>query len=318
MDKKLGVYLFAFLVVAVLVANIGNVTAELCIDEYTGEDDSSMCSGEYDACISGVCVNQLEVVAGNPSSASSGDFPTTLKNLLVNVFWGGNEKGDLSDKDMNALGVLTRWLMLFLVILLIYSGMSMAKFPDNSGLRFIIALIVGFLAVVMINNSEFITLLQSYKALGITVSILLPMMALSFITYTVAISLNSFGILLQRLAWLIYSIFLFLKVGGMLIFRIGVDFKTGWANSEWFNSTIMFLFGVDANTLRSSVLQMNGAILVILLIVAIATFMWFVLMNENTVRWIARATQVADLDRYRDRSERSSEKVKVDSDQTKK
>lgn len=255
-------------------------------------------------------------------SASAAEFKDTkVGKLLLNVFWAESDGGDLTSDDMNTLGVITRWMMLLLVILLIYSGMSVAKFPQNSGLRFLLSLIIGFLAVVMINNSEFITLLQSYKALGLTISILLPMIALAFITYSVSISMNSFGILLQRLAWLIYSIFLFIKIGGMLLLKMWssyVIFPSVDNVPTWMYRVVPFIFGKEYGDMGDIVSSMDTIVMVMLLVVTVAVFMWFVIMNEKTVRWIANATQVSDLDRYKDKVERSSGKVNVDAEATKK
>lgn len=237
--------------------------------------------------------------------SAESDLPQTASEWW-NIFKdpAGNDSG---------VALISKVLMLVLVIILIYSSMSLAKFPQNSGLRFLISLIVGILAIILINNSEIMAIMQSYKALGVSISLFVPLIVLCFITYAVAVSLSTFGILLQRVAWLIYGVFLLFKVGGLLIFRY---FEVYVQNSEFVRDMANFLFGT--NDITSVARGMDTTILMVMVMVAVVVMIWFVIFNESTVKWIQRVLAVADLDRYRDNANRSSEKQKVDAEQTKK
>lgn len=312
MNKSLGVSLVLLFLVLFSVGFGMAVDGEaLCVI-----DDECGATG---FCINGFCYDG----SGSSSSAvvPSGDLFGSIADMSIpdrisNAF--GFFNGEETGQNRSAVLFVAKWLMLFMVVLLIYSGMSMAKFPQNSGLRFTLSLVIGFLAIVFINNSEIFGIMQSYQAMGISVSLLIPMMALTFVTYTVAISLNSFGILLQRVAWFIYSAFLFFKMGGLLLFKFSNSFNgTGFSiSSPWIQETSQFLFGQNATEMLKVANSINGIMLLLLVAISIVVFWWFVIMNESTVRWIAHSVQVSDLDRFKDNMKRAAESDKAKAEVT--
>ena len=84
---------------------------------------------------------------------------------FINVF----EEGEGTGVD----GATIKWLVLMLVIILIYSALGYADFPENGALRFGLAIVVGLLATILITTDELVTTLKSYTALGLTLTLFL-------------------------------------------------------------------------------------------------------------------------------------------------
>jgi hypothetical protein len=216
----------------------------------------------------------------------------------------------------DTIAYVAKWLILFLVVLLIYSGMEMADFPPgkkNNALRFIIATIMGLLITVMITQQELLTMMQSYKAAGIAISILIPMIALGFVTFAVAISLNGFGIVLQRIAWGIFSVFLFIRTALAVFVKLRIESES----LSWITGLRDFVLKHVTQETKDALQGLDGSITLILLVVSILVFWFMVIKNDQIISWIAGSKRTADLERYADTQERASAKNKMDAEQTK-
>src|SRR3989344_7002120 len=184
--------------------------------------------------ISGVfAVENAPVDCSQPSRGISGELFDSSANAngLINFIakklciW---ESGNLSGFE----GTTIKYFFLLLVILLIYSSLSYVNFPDtfsssggSSFVRFLISFIVGIIATFAITSSELLTILQSYTALGITLTLFFPIMILMFFSLVTAKKASPIGIFGQKILWLIYSVYLFIK--SALLFYVNWSISKG-------------------------------------------------------------------------------------------
>jgi hypothetical protein len=227
--------------------------------------------------------------------------------------------GIWEDGRIDPGSTVLKWLALFLVTILIYSSLSYGEFPEHTGLRWLISIIVGFLATMLITTPEMVAAMQSYKALGITFIIFLPILILTFFTFVVATKVNPLGIVVQRIAWVIYSVYLFLQTGLLLIIKWAYDtpstaIKLG--KGETWDNIFSFLYG---HSYADRFIDSGGAdttITIILFVVSIAVFIIFVVYNRAMTAWLAKEKREADINKYKDTSERSKKSREVDADLT--
>lgn len=144
---------------------------------------------------------------------------------VANIGFGGLFKFDFKEKrdlwlkggknltqgELDNVGNILKYLLLFMIIILIYAAMTSARFPKNWVLRAVFSFIVGVLATFMITTKELIALMNSYTALGLALGTFIPILVLVMITIFVASSFNPVGIFASRLLWAAYSLFLFFK-----------------------------------------------------------------------------------------------------------
>ena len=174
------------------------------------------------------------------------------------------------------------------VIILVFSALNSADFPESDIVKVLLSFVVGFLGTVLISNNEVISILQSYSALGVTLTLFFPILILGFFSVVVASKANPIGIYLQRIMWLIYSIYLFIRSGFLLLARVVSD-KTGDGYESARNVIAFFI--EDA-----SKIQTDNTILTILLLVSVAVFIFFVIMNKHFIKWLAEEkTEAASL-----------------------
>ncbi|MBR9706203.1 hypothetical protein GOV14_04155, partial [Candidatus Pacearchaeota archaeon] len=232
---------------------------------------------------------------------------------IIGVLLSNNYEGY---EDVSVIAEFSKVLFLFLIILLIYSGLSYVKFPESGAVRWLLAFIVGILATILITTEELIAALQSYKAMGIVLTLFFPMLVLMFFTFVVSSRINAFGIVMQRIMWIIYSVFLFLKAGSMLLIKIGLTaggYKTVAESGKWIEHSWFTIKGTNNPTfLRKAVEFFMGdleaaiasaadaTILVILVVVSIAVYYFFVVRNEGLTAWLAEAKRKADLEAFKD------------------
>ena len=208
--------------------------------------------------------------------------------------------------DQGAAGIYAKWLFLFLIILLVYSSLTMVNFPEQAMIRFVVAAIVGILSTILISQSEIISILTSYTALGITLAIFFPVLILTFFTFAVAKAASPFGILIQKVMWIIYSVYLFLKVGALLFIRSA--YATGYTKfGDWTENTLTVLLGNQTTRATLAVAEKGDNLtLIVLLVVAVAVFVIFVTSNKPLLLWMEREAREADILRDVDTVKRSS------------
>jgi len=174
--------------------------------------------------------------SGGTSNANQKEPSSTIVNSkipfpgIAGTGWGNwiNEKVELwlhadlttqTAEQRGALGDTLKFMLLGLVILLVYSALTFAQFPENGVYRLSTAITIGFLSTFLVTTQELLTMLSSYTALGVTLGVFLPIMILGFFTMMVANSSHPMGIFVQKIAWVIYSGYLFIKTFGLLWLR---------------------------------------------------------------------------------------------------
>lgn len=240
--------------------------------------------------------------ADSSSSTGAGELFGESKSWGITAWF--KEKWDLWLKggDLTATGNLLKYLALGLVILLIYSALSFVKFPQNSDgesmtfVQIIISVIVGFMVTFFITNQELFTIMQSYKAAGIALTVFFPIMILAFFTLVVASKASPMGIFLQKVIWIIYSVWLFIRTAALAIATQYVKVVDVGGNKtvELLNNadklpTFLQPFFPSTKTELAQMLSQNDAtMVVVLLIVSIAVFFIMVVSNKPVIAWLAK------------------------------
>jgi len=187
--------------------------------------------------------------------------------------------------EIGVIGQTAKWLILVLLIMLIYSALQYIDFPENQFAQFILATIVGFLATVLISTQEVIAILISYTALGIALITFLPIMILGFFSIVMATKGSPMGIYLQKILWLAYSLYLFIKAGALFLVQSFARYTDPENLEAYYQSSSVQLFlGDSARELSTN---SDPIILFMLIFVAILTFVIAVWRNDFIVDWLA-------------------------------
>jgi len=314
--KIISLFLLSLIVIGFIAVDVGVVSAAYSIAEFGGGayliNDGETVRFYADASEAQAEANRLNAQASPGATPASTSNSGKEENL---VFEKANElvaripllgilvaKGDISDKS--ASGEFIKLFFMLLVIILIYSSLTSVKFPEEAPLRWLLAGITGFLATILISGDEIIAILESYKALGIAMTLFFPLMILAFFTFVVATKVSVFGILIQRILWMIYSIYLFFRAAGLLLISLlGEKILSGGGFIE---TTVTFLFGKGVTTDASPV------ILVLMIIVSIAVFWIFVYKNKGLTEWLVKERREAEGIKYRDTSETAKQTLETD------
>ncbi|MBS3081750.1 hypothetical protein J4416_02305 [Candidatus Pacearchaeota archaeon] len=160
---------------------------------------------------------------GGGSSAQSGVFEP-VKDLFTN--W---EKGNL---DVN----IAKYLFWLIVTLFVYSVVGFIPVLNDKlhgSVKFILALIVGFLSTAYITPSDVYTTLAGYSALGFVLSALLPLIVLLFFSIEISKGDGVGGLMISKFMWFALIIFWVWKlVDGMFGFTTGgtrvINLTQGW------------------------------------------------------------------------------------------
>ncbi|MCF7800328.1 hypothetical protein K9M16_05005 [Candidatus Babeliales bacterium] len=222
-----------------------------------------------------------------------------INNIPVIGDWA---KGNLNDGTVNLL-------VLLLLVVLIYSIFGYVNFPENSGIQFLIAIILGFLSTYALSAAEVSTFLLSYSALSTAIILFFPILIIGFFSYVAVMKDNFFAVFSQKILWLIYSLYLLLSSGLTLLLKNAsiLGLETG----KWGGFFAFFDFNIKTAGNYSS------TILVIQFIVAIAVFWIFVLRNKTILNWIAGEKKDWDLSKMQERLERAGALEKARADATK-
>lgn len=134
------------------------------------------------------------IVTGNVAENIFGNF--------INRMFGG--EGSTTDE------MVSKYLLLFMLVILIYSILSTAEWPDRDALRWLLAIPISFLAIAYITPAELLGLMSLYSATGLALSAVLPFMVMLFFNTQLLASkkINVGKILLQWFMWGVFSLFL--------------------------------------------------------------------------------------------------------------
>ncbi|PIN93252.1 hypothetical protein COU54_03780 [Candidatus Pacearchaeota archaeon CG10_big_fil_rev_8_21_14_0_10_31_24] len=321
MKKSVFRLLSLFLVLALFVSSLSFVVADLVSrgdGTFLDTVDGSIVDGYGNVIPSTTSPTSVPGTGGGSSPpktiAQDGLFSSLMNSDFFSFF--------KDPKDSNVTGEYLKLLVLLLIILIIYSGLSYANFPESGIVRFLFAIIIGFLATIMITTQELVAALQSYTALGIALTLFFPILALAFVTFVVASKVDPLGLVVQRIAWVLYSVYLFIQTASLLIVKWYISTSAGIAgtstsaalkNSVFGTNIFKFLFGNDFET--NAAASGDNLVLIMLLVTSIIVFWVFVYKNAATTKWLIDAKRDADLQAYKTKVEKAGGKVDVDAAQ---
>lgn len=175
-----------------------------------------------------------------------------FSNILGGVNLGGAT--DLfSNQTLN-----TQILLFLLVTLIIYSIADSIPFLESKGwIAFGVSLIIGALATLFLKSQEINTILLSYGALGIGLTIVVPFIAAAVVSKKVY---EKGHVIASRLVWLAVALAYIVKIGNAEVSEIG---KTGqlfsWiflggaiAMALWEQRVYIFLFKQQVKNARAT------------------------------------------------------------------
>lgn len=205
-------------------------------------------------------------------------------------------------EDLGGLTEMIKWFVLILVVLLIYSALTMGEFPENPLVRAIIAGVTGILSTFFITSQELITTMQAYTALGVALTVFFPIMILGFFTITIIKKGKPTGIFLQQILWIIYSVYLFIKTGSLLLLKNAS--ATELASGE----VKMWFLKISASpAVQASVKAQSGTMLMVLLITSVAVFAIMVIGNKTVRKWVGQQQREAESEAFASKLARSKE-----------
>lgn len=177
------------------------------------------------------------------------------------------------EKGQGVSVVLIKYLFLVMIIMLVFAAFSYVGFPENAAARMILTVIFSILATILIDPNELVSIVRSYTAAGIALSLIIPIIALGFITFAVAVKVSAIGIVMQRILWAFYSVYLFVSAGGAWLIT-----KTQTSdNFKWVATIFEFLGGSSA---AGGAFGDSTIILLIEFVASILIFYFLVLNNE--------------------------------------
>jgi len=318
-DKK-GMVVKGFFVVMILgllVMSLGVVVA-------TPEEDLAIAQNAFDyGAIDQAGLDEAEAEynrlvgdgSGEPkvsygATGGSGDVGGWFKEKYDLWLTGVNWSAANTEEQVDSVGQIIKWFILILIVLLIYSGLSAADFPDNQPIiRFILAVATGFLGTFLITTRELLTALQSYTAMGIALTVFFPIFILGFFSVVVIKRAKPFGIFLQTVLWIIYSVYLFIRTG------IYLWLKNAAANGSLTVGEPYSILGfvnieIDVGVMNA-INAYSGSMLMILFITSIAVFIIMVIGNRYVRKRIDEGLRDAEVDAYASTLKRDKEATKL-------
>ncbi len=302
--KKSGVLITVFVLASFLLSLVAVAAQQYFTDG--GKEFYKDASGKvFEVQADGT---EVPVVAGSSAAATSsgtGNFWQERYDLWLHGY---------SSTNFNLAGETLKWLVLLLIIALVYSALAQAQFPDNMIARLVVALVIGILATFLLTSEDLLTAMQSYSALGMTLLLFFPFLILGFFTIVTASAANPFGIFIQKILWVIYSIYLILN---SLIILVLMNTKTG-GNAFWsfFKDYLVtpLLGGQASPALNQAVANANGVALVVMIIAAIVALT--ITRGDNfLIAWLASQKAEADILKEKMKVKRSSGYDKIRSDE---
>ncbi len=311
--RQRGLIRFNFLLIALLLVSLFAIT-QVSADQHEGtgndvplgSDDSFP---DDSSAGTGTSVTRIDT-SSRGGTGAGGDFKLSIKDVDCDkpfdslsffpkryCLWKEGVKALEDPTKVVVIGETLKWFVLILVLLLSYSGFTYARFPDSFIVRGLLSLVIGILATFLITTQELITTLLSYTALGITFSIMLPLLALGFVTFMIGSNLGPMGMYLQKIGWLIYSLYLFFKTVTLYILMNstmdpvkGLQLP-GWADNvvgDFFVGPVVSSGAFLPSSLETLKASNDGVMLSVLFVTSIAVFVIMVLGKKYVDAWIAK------------------------------
>jgi hypothetical protein len=245
-------------------------------------------------------------VSAQPSESLCDNIDNQWLKEKCGLWVSGVDLSTAAPKDISSVGETIKWFALIMIVLLVYSALSYASFPDSAWVRIAIAVPVGFLATFFITTNELITAMQSYSALGITLTVFFPFIILGFLTMVVASKGSPMGIYLQRIMWIIFSVFLLIRTYLLWSLKNAID--AGTITNESTNYSIFF--GIAkmkiTETIVNNMSRYDSAMLFTMMVASIAA-LFIMASNKRVTDWLAKEKVDAEVQAQKLRMQRSQE-----------
>jgi hypothetical protein len=313
MNKKslFGLFLFSILLASLILS------ANLALAQEDSVALAKLEAGRAASQLPGATPESIAIAkleAGRAASladASSSSWIDNFRRLaFVDLWLGGYKSG-----HFEIAGTFVKVMLLLLMIILVQCALNYVKFPENTFAQVLISIIVGILATFLVSTEALLTSLTSFTALGTAIWIFLPILILTFFTIMVSASAAPFGILIQKILWLIYSVYTF--ISGLVIFSLAQS-KAG---SEIAGSLTKYiinpLYGADSVVLEGMKSNADAPTAVLLVVVSIFVFVIAVVKGDFLTHWLAKEKMDADLMKFQGDVERQSAKRRIEAEDTK-
>jgi hypothetical protein len=246
---------------------------------------------------------------GVVSAQEEGFFTNNIIRPIRSFFETGATPGE------SEAGVIMRLFFFALLVILIYSVLTTAKFPEQTAVRAIISAVVGFLAIVYITPEEFYAIMQSYTALGIALLIFLPIAILIFFTLTIG-EKAAFALVFTRVLWLIYSFYLFWK--GLFIYVVldNGGQAPGWLEGFYTitNSTTNVTQSAPSFVPMVAEAAKQSQIMAFILMGVGVIIFYFGVINHSWINLFKTEMTKAQIESYKNKLKKSTEFVKSTSE----
>lgn len=132
--------------------------------------------------------------------------------------WEGTAPG----VDAGVYSSSVKYMFLITVFLLLWGIFKVVNFPPGAVIRFLLSAILAYISVSFIAADELMVILQSYTALGITLTTVLPFIAIIFFSVALlgggkAGQITVAKVLAQLLLWLAYAVILIYKLAVLIL-----------------------------------------------------------------------------------------------------
>lgn len=213
-------------------------------------------------------------------------------------------------------GTFFGWMFIIVVLIFAYEAFAFIKIPKSAFLRAILSLVIAFGAAMVVSKTEIYTALLSYGAAGIALFLALPILVLAAFSVMVAYKADPFGLLLQKIIWIIFGSYLIIKSTVLLFIKSQIfnftSMTAAWAPDGWACQLVNF-FGVKSFYNANY----DSTILLIHIIVAIAAFAIFVVWNDKTEAYLQQYFKDQEIKKLRDELDRQGAKRSAEAESTK-
>jgi hypothetical protein len=259
-----------------------------------------------------VLLSQINLVSSKTEyqESNSNSLWDSLTKIINNINKSGWATGTVDTS-------IAKIVFLIIILTIIYASFTTVSFPENFVVRIVLSIAMSFLATYLITPDEIFGLIASYSALGITISLFLPIMVLIFLTIVVAIKANPIGIFFSKILWAIYSAYIFLK--GLFITLVWyAGGKTSVLNpgstggcdvnlNKWFKPIGDL---VSEDTLCQAA-QSSTFVSLIMIIIGLSIFYFGVIKQDWIDAWIEKEMRDSQITTYENKLKKHNEYVKA-------
>ena len=239
----------------------------------------------------------------------TGKTPFTEGRGLVDIFeldaGGIFQWFSAYEKGTDVSTVFIKYLFLVLVFVMAYSSFNIIRFPEETYLRAILSVVVAILFTIVIRPEELIAAMINFKSVGLTMILVFPMIVLAMFSFAMAVQMNAMGIVLQRVIWGIYSVFLFLNSSLVLL--------AGKASVAP-DSVLVSLATLAGSFGGTYFAEADATIASALFVASIIIFFTMVLFNKKFIDILSAEVTNAKLLKYGNTLGKAEAKKKADAD----